>query len=526
VYFYLGIYSGTKVILYGFNPSIIRYYLPIMGSLSLGKCHDYYDVPNFKAIMLKDHIKNLLIEALGHEPTADQLELLEKLTGFVMPGGGGEVFLIKGYAGTGKTTCVSALVKMLASMKIPSILLAPTGRAAKVISGYSGHPAYTIHKRIYKPRGVKEGIGEFVLDKNMAKDAFFIVDEASMLSNYSSEGNVFGSGNLMDDLFRYVFSGLRCKLILVGDTAQLPPVRFHLSPALDRGVIEGYGREVIEVSLMRVVRQTLDSGILLNATQVRSTLGSAVGTYPSIEVDNQADMQLVSGNELIEELSTAYDKYGLENTMVVCRSNQRANRYNQGIRNQILYRESELEAGDYLMIVKNNYFWTAENEKIDFIANGDIARVNRVRKYHERYGYRYAEVSLCLVDYDEIDIEVNVMLDTLHLDAPAISSEDSKQLFLKVMEDYPDVKSKSKRIKMVKEDPFFNALQVKYAYAVTCHKAQGGQWKAVFVDQGYITDEKMDTEYLRWLYTAITRASEKLYLVNFSPRFFENNKQG
>ena len=472
--------------------------------------------------MLSDHIKTIILEELKFKPTSDQSKLINGLSGFIMDNNPNKIFLIKGYAGTGKTTVVSALVNAFSKLKIKSVLLAPTGRAAKVLSLYSKKSAFTIHKKIYRQKSSKDGFGIFALDTNLHSNTFFIVDEASMISNQSNDISVFGSGRLLDDLINYVYNNKSCKLILIGDTAQLPPVGIDISPALDAKQLEYFDLEAIEFVLTEVVRQTSDSGILLNATNIRNLIASENYIFPKFDLDNISDIERISGSELIETISDSYDKQGFEGTIIITRSNKRANQYNKGIRNQILWREEEISVGDFLMVVKNNYFWLDENEEIDFIANGDIAEIVKIKKYHEQYGFRFADVVLKLVDYDNIEIECKIILDTLDINSAALGSDDNKKLFYNIMEDYQNEKTKKKQYEGVKNNEFFNALQVKFSYAITCHKAQGGQWKNVFIDHGYITDEMMDKEYLRWLYTAFTRPVEKLYLVNFNKNFFES----
>lgn len=472
--------------------------------------------------MLTDHIKNIILDKLKFTPTGDQSKLIEGLSMFIMDDNPRNIFLIKGYAGTGKTTVVSALVNAFIKLKIKSVLLAPTGRAAKVLSLYSKKSAFTIHKKIYRQKSSKDGFGDFALDANLHSNTFFIVDEASMISNQSNDISVFGSGRLLDDLIKYVYNDKSCKLILIGDTAQLPPVGIDISPALDAKQLKNFNLDVSKFLLTEVVRQTSDSGILLNATNIRNIIASDNYIFPKFDVNNTTDIEKISGDDLIETISDSYDKHGFEDTIIITRSNKRANQYNKGIRNQILWREEEISTGDFIMIVKNNYFWLDENESIDFIANGDIAKIVKIKKYHELYGFRFADVVIELVDYNNIEIECKIILDTLDINSAALSSDDNKKLFYNVLEDYKNEKTRKKQYAGVKNNEFFNALQVKFSYAITCHKAQGGQWKNVFIDHGYITDEMMDKEYLRWLYTAFTRPIEKLYLVNFNKNFFES----
>ncbi|WP_372776827.1 ATP-dependent RecD-like DNA helicase [Mangrovibacterium sp.] len=472
--------------------------------------------------MLKKHIANQIVENLGFSPTEGQRILAEKLAKFITDQTADQIFLLKGYAGTGKTSMVSALVQTLTAFKIQTVLLAPTGRAAKVLSTYAGKSAYTIHKKIYRQQSSSDGMGRFVLDKNLLKDCFFLVDEASMISNSSLDGSVFGSGRVLDDLYEYVYSGQNCKLILVGDTAQLPPVGMELNPALDAHELELYGGEIEEVELEEVVRQELDSGILHNATALREIISEDdfFGDYFPIELDGYADIHRIGGGDLIEKISECYSRYGEQQTMVITRSNKRANKFNEGIRSAILYKESEITVGDLLMIVKNNYYWLADDERLDFIANGDIVEVKSIRKHEDLYGYRFANVSLKFIDYDDLEVDCKIFLDTLNIETASFSSEDNQKLFHAVAEDYIDIRSKKKRWEKIRENPYFNALQVKFAYAVTCHKAQGGQWDAVFIDQGYLVEDMLNKEFLRWLYTAFTRPVKELFLVNFNKEFF------
>jgi len=429
--------------------------------------------------------------------------------------------LVKGYAGTGKTSLISAFVRTLNDLKIRPALMAPTGRAAKVLSAYSGEQAFTIHRKIYRQKSSADGFGAFVLNFNTCSNTFFVVDEASMISRYSADRNLFGTGNLLDDLLTFVYNDRNCQLTLIGDTAQLPPVGQEESPALNRQQLERYGLEIVEHELTEVVRQSHESGILHNATIVRRMITEQRPQYPSLETERFPDVKRIAGEDLIETITDAYDKYGIDETAIICRSNKQANRYNQGIRNRILYREEELASGDFLMAVRNNYHWMKDAEDISFIANGDIVRVIRIRRYIERYGFRFAEVDLCLPDYRHYEFTAIIMLDALSSEGASITEEQNRQLYHSVAEDYAHIATKAKRYSAIREDPFFNALQVKFAYAVTCHKAQGGQWQCVFIDHGWMSDEMVNIEYLRWLYTAITRSTEKLYLVNFSGKFFE-----
>ena len=475
--------------------------------------------------MIKKHIQSEILKNLGLAPTIGQENLAGKLAEFITESNSDTVFILKGYAGTGKTTMLCSLVKTFELFKFKSILLAPTGRAAKVLSGYTGRNAYTIHKNIYRQQSSSDGMGRFVLNKNLLKDAFVIVDEASMVPNSNSESSIFGSGRLLEDLIEYVYSGSNCRLILVGDTAQLPPVGLDVSPALSKFELDSYDRIVFEFELTDVVRQNQNSGILYNATLIRNiiTSDSFSKGYFQLNCESFDDIRKIGGADLIEEISSCYDHFGLFETIVVTRSNKRANKFNEGIRSTILYKEAEISVGDLLMIVKNNYFWLEANEKIDFIANGDIAEIISIGKYEELYGFRFANVSLRLIDYPDIEIDCKIILDAINIESASLTSEQNRKLFDAVSEDYQDIRSKKKRWEKVRENPYFNALQVKFAYAVTCHKAQGGQWKAVFVDQGYLTEEMINMEFLRWLYTAFTRPTERLYLVNFNKEFFEKS---
>lgn len=466
-------------------------------------------------------IYNQLCKNLGNVPTDDQSAALKMIASYICENNNDIIFLMTGYAGTGKTSVISSLVKTLELLRMKSVLLAPTGRAAKVLASYSGKQAFTIHKKIYRQKSAnKEGPGSFSLNKNLGRDTFFIVDEASMVSNNAGESSIFGSGRVLDDLIEFVYSGVDCKLILVGDTAQLPPVGSAVSPALDGKILSEYGFGLVSCELKQVVRQSEFSGILMNATNVRQQVAENDIQRPVVDCDNFRDVIRITGEELIEEVSVAYGTCGLEETIIVVNSNKMANRYNQGIRNRIFFREEEISPGDMIMVVKNNYAIIKEDgEDAGFIANGDIAEVKKIRKYEERYGFHFAEMLLWFSDY-KLELEAKVMLDVLHLDSPALPSDRSKELFQQVLADYVNLKTRSKQINAVREDPYFNALQIKFAYAVTCHKAQGGQWERVFIDQGMFNRTEVSLEYLRWFYTALTRATEKVYLVNFAKEFF------
>ena len=459
--------------------------------------------------MVSDEFKYRIREALGVVPTAEQEQAIDVFSLFMSDGDENVVMILRGSAGTGKTTLAGAIVRAMTTLKQKMILLAPTGRAAKVFSLNAGHPAYTIHRRIYRQKSAGD-LSAFNLNSNLNRDTLFIIDESSMIANQGYGDSAFGSGCLLDDLMQFVYSGQNCRMVLVGDKAQLPPVGEDESPALMSDVIRGYGMKVYECDLNQVLRQSEDSGILWNATRIRDAFD-----LPKIKFNGFPDIQMVPGDELIETLSTSYSRVGMDETMVITRSNKRANIYNQGIRNTVLDREEELCRGDQLMIVKNNYYWTEQSKEIPFIANGDIAVVQRVRNIHELYGFRFAEVTMQLPDYDNFEITATVILDSLTTESPALSREQQEQLYNAVLEDYADVPLKADRIKKLKSDKYYNALQIKYAYAVTCHKAQGGQWAHVYIDQGYMTDDMLGPDYIHWLYTAFTRATEKLYLVNW-----------
>ena len=463
--------------------------------------------------MIQDELINRLRMYLGHVPTAEQERAMQLFADFLTDREERTVFVLRGSAGTGKTTLAAAVVRALMSLNQKLVLMAPTGRAAKVFSGYAGTSAYTIHKRIYRQKTAGD-MSAFSLNINQSTETLFMVDEASMVSN-EGFSDTFGSGCLLDDLIQFVYGGRNCRLVLIGDGAQLPPVGEEESPALMSGVLEGYGLKVYEVDLNQVLRQSEESGILWNATEVRCMMAEDRWSLPKIRIEGFDDIQVMPGNELIEALATSYSRVGLDETMVVTRSNKRANIYNQGIRNQVLDREDELCTGDQIMIVKNNYYWTEQSKEIAFIANGDHAVVQRVRHIHELYGFRFAEVTMMLPDYDNYELTATVLLDTLTSEAPALTREQQQQLFDKVMEDYMDVPFKADRLKKIKQDKYYNALQIKFAYAATCHKTQGGQWAHIYIDQGYMTDDMLTTDYIHWLYTALTRATEKVFLVNW-----------
>lgn len=470
--------------------------------------------------MLKNFVSSKLLDNLDFQPTESQGLLIGEISEFIAAGNQQEIMLIRGYAGTGKTTIVNSIVRTLKETGSKSVLLAPTGRAAKVMYAYTGHTAWTIHKKIYRQKSGSDGLGSFVLDRNMHKNTYFIIDEASMIGQSASE-SIFGTGNLLSDLLQYVEGGVQCRLILIGDTAQLPPVRLEVSPALDKKVLQSFGYAVRDFTLTDIVRHQQDSGILVNATAIRDHITAENISIPELSLNDYADVQRIGGGELLEAISSSYDKYGEEDTIIVTRSNKRANRFNAGVRGQILWKEEQISRGDLLMVVKNNYFWKDEEQRIDFIANGDIGRIERVIGFEEIYGMKYADVEIALIDYNDLVIEAKILLDVLEVDGPSLPIDAQRELYNTILEDYPELTNKKKRVEHMQQDRYFNALQVKFAYSVTCHKAQGGQWKSVFLDQGYFTEEMMSMDYLRWLYTAFTRATEQLYLVNFSDLFFE-----
>lgn len=480
--------------------------------------------------MINSFLTAKIQENFGFEPTNEQSEAIRMIGDFLMSRRGMELFLLRGYAGTGKTTLVGALVKTLVSLKQSVVLMAPTGRAAKVFSSYAECPAYTIHKRIYRQKSLTDDT-TFSLNVNLSKHTLFIVDEASMVANDGLSSTSFGTGRLLDDLIQYVYSGEGCRLMLMGDTAQLPPVGEEESPALSASLLASYGLQVYEKTLTQVMRQLSESGILYCATKIREQLASASEEYSFdakalatsfLGEHTFADVSHVQGDELIESIESAYSRWGTDDCMIICRSNKRANVYNQGIRSRILYREDELVTGDRIMVVKNNYYWIdrvvreeKQSQPLSFIANGDIAVVRRVRRTREMYGFRFADVLLRFPDYEDYELETTVLLDTLRSESPSLTREESERLFENVMEDYIHISQKKERYKQLREDPHFNALQIKYAYAVTCHKAQGGQWGAIYLDQGYLPPETSVVDYYRWLYTAFTRATEQVYLVNW-----------
>lgn len=502
--------------------------------------------------MIIDELKHKILQQFGFPPTQEQAHALEVFAEFLTDRDPHAVMILRGSAGTGKTTLSGAIVRTLKEIRQKVMLLAPTGRAAKVFSLNSGSPAYTIHRRIYREKSFSGVEGQFNLNDNLYTDTLFMVDEASMIANMGLGGMSFGSGCLLDDLVHFVYQGRNDRLLLIGDKAQLPPVGEEESPALHAAMLEGYGLKVYECDLNEVLRQSEESGILYNATMIRQMIThDDITQLPKIHFAGYSDIKPMPGAELIEALADSYHHVGLDDTIVVTRSNKRANIFNQGIRNMVLDREEELSQGDILMIVKNNYYWMEEERKkikeIEerrvksegtepgtathkvqsskfqvqsndipaFLANGDRAKVLKVRRRIDLYGFRFATLLLQFPDYGNYELEATVLLDTLTSEAPALTHEQQEQLFYQIEEDYQDIPLKADRMKAIRQDQFFNALQVKFAYAVTCHKAQGGQWAHVYVDQGYMTDDMLNPDYIHWLYTAFTRATEMLYLVNW-----------
>lgn len=463
-----------------------------------------------------DYLYKQFLSGMPFRPTSCQDGLFRMLAGYVV-GDGGDIFVVNGYAGTGKTTAVTSLVKTLKAHGRQFRLMAPTGRAAKVLAHYTGEKAYTIHKTIYRQTSMKDGIGRFTLSPNKDNDTVYIVDEASLIGTDGGVNSIFGSGNLLDDLLSYLRNGMDNKLILIGDSAQLPPVGMDLSPALNMDYISMLGGgEFCE--LKTVVRQAEESGILYNATIIRNLINSMSPESLHLELKGFSDISAIKGGELIECISDAYSQYGMDETVVLCRSNRRANRYNAGIRATVNFSEERLVRDERLMIVKNCYQFLDGLEDIDFIANGDLARLERIYRYEERYGLHFATAELSLTDYGEAEMTAKVILDTLESETASLGAGQQEMLFQGLNEDYSDTRSKAKRYKLIREDPYYNALQLKYAYAITCHKSQGGQWKCVFIDNMLWNEPTVDD--LKWLYTAITRAVEKVYLVNFPEEYY------
>jgi len=465
---------------------------------------------------------NLLQNNFPHLPTIKQDIFFQKIADFILNATSDDIFVLKGYAGTGKTTIISTVIHNLQEINMKAVLLAPTGRAAKVIGNYSGKPAHTIHKRIYFPKKNKTGGVSFTLQQNKFKNTIFIVDEASMISDTNHDSKLYENGSLLDDLFFYVAAGKNCKLLLIGDTAQLPPVNMSVSPALNIDSLSlHYQKNVQHIELDEVMRQSEFSGILYNATELRALLHSQfINTFQFKLIGFKDIIRLQDGYDIQDAIHQAYDNYGIEDTVFIVRSNKRANQYNQQIRASILSKENEIATGDYLMVVKNNYFWLKEESEAGFIANGDIVEVLEIRRIEELYGFKFATVKVRMVDYpNQIPFETVVMLDTLISESASLTYEESNRLYQEVLLDYEEERQQYKKLQKVKENSYFNALQVKFSYAITCHKSQGGQWKTVFVEQPYLPDG-IDVDYVRWLYTAITRAEEKLYLIGFKDEFF------
>jgi putative helicase len=469
--------------------------------------------------MIQDELIYQILQDFGFEPTHDQRNALQTFAQFMTDRRDNAVMILRGSAGTGKTSLAGAIVRAVTRLRIKVSLLAPTGRAAKVFSLNAGLIASTIHRKIYREKTFNGTDGQFQLNNNMFRNMLFMVDEASMIST-SQNNTMFGSGCLLDDLVQYIYnSGGNCRLLLIGDKAQLPPVGEQESPALRFDVLQGYGLHVYECDLNEVLRQSQHSGILWNATTIRQMISRNTATQlPKIRLEGFADISIVSGDELIESIASSYATVGTDETMVITRSNKRANIFNQGIRNTILGCEDELTTGDLVMVVKNKYLEKDRSTDLSFIANGDHAVVRRVRNIRELYGFHFADASLEFPDYNKTELDTVVVLDTLVAEAPALTQEQNTKLFQSVMEDYTDIPRKADRMKQLREDQYFNAMQIKFGYAVTCHKAQGGQWAHIYLDQGYMTDEMLTTDYIHWLYTAFTRATEHLYLVNWNKK--------
>lgn len=461
-----------------------------------------------------------LLQKFPFEPTIKQQKLLDQLSDFIFDDNNRALFLLKGYAGTGKTTTISTFVNSLGKVGKKAVLLAPTGRAAKVISGYSKKPAFTIHKKIYFPKKQQNGSVDFVIQPNKHTNTIFIIDEASMIPDRPSNAKLFETGSLLDDLINYVYSGNNCKIIFVGDTAQLPPVKLNVSPALEARTLElDYHKDVIEIELDEVMRQHENSGILANATHLRMLLLHN-STEFQFDLSFPDIIRLEDGYDIEDAITSAYDNIGVEDTAFIVRSNKRANQYNEQIRTKIRGQENEISTGDYVMVVKNNYYWLKDSSEAGFIANGDICEITRINSIKELYDFRFAEVEIRMIDYpNQQPFETVLLLDTLTSESPSLTYEESNKLYQAVREDFAHEKSKYKQLLAVKNNKYFNALQVKFSYAMTCHKSQGGQWKTVFVEQPYLP-EGIDVDYLRWLYTAITRAEEKLYLIGFKDDYF------
>ena len=471
--------------------------------------------------MNSSNFYSILTRNFPFQPTYKQDIFFQQIAEFITNTNNDEIFVLKGYAGTGKTTVISTIVNNLAEINKKYVLLAPTGRAAKVIANYSHNPAFTIHKKIYFPKKNSGGGVSFTLQPNKHKNTFFIVDEASMISDVNQESKLYENGSLLDDLISYIYSGTNCKMILLGDTAQLPPVNLDISPALDIDTLSlHYNKEVKHIELDEVMRQEENSGILFNATELRDLLKDELFDTFKFNLKNFKDIvRLSDGYDIQDAINSAYSSYSIEDTAFIVRSNKRANQYNQQIRTKILDKESELSAGDYLMVVKNNYFWLKETDEAGFIANGDIIEVLQIFNIKELYGFKFANVKIRMVDYpNQKPFETVLLMDTIVSESPSLSYEESNKLYQEVMKDY-EGETKYKIFQKVKENEYFNALQVKFSYAITCHKSQGGQWNTVFIEQPYLPDG-INRDYIRWLYTAITRAKDKLYLIGFKDENF------
>ncbi|MFN0729220.1 ATP-dependent DNA helicase [Polaribacter gochangensis] len=463
-----------------------------------------------------------LLQKFPFEPTIKQQKLLDELSGFIFDNNNRALFLLKGYAGTGKTTTISTVVNSLWKVGVKAVLLAPTGRAAKVISGYSKKQAFTIHKKIYFPKKQQNGSVDFVIQPNKHTNTLFIIDEASMIPDKPSNAKLFETGSLLDDLINYVYSGKNCKIIFIGDTAQLPPVKLNVSPALEARTLElDYHKDVTEIELDEVMRQHENSGILANATHLRMLIHHNATEF-QFDLNFPDIIRLEDGYDIEDAITSAYDNIGVEDTAFIVRSNKRANQYNEQIRTKIRGQENEISTGDYVMVVKNNYYWLKDSSEAGFIANGDICEITRIKSVKELYGFRFSEVEVRMIDYpNQPPFETVLLLDTLSSESPSLTYDESNKLYHAVREDFAHEKSKYKQLLAVKNNKFFNALQIKFSYAMTCHKSQGGQWKTVFVEQPYLP-EGINEDYLRWLYTAITRAEEKLYLIGFKDDYFTN----
>ncbi len=472
--------------------------------------------------MISAQFYSLLTRNFPFQPTLKQDVFFQKVASFITDYSNDSIFVLKGYAGTGKTTVISTIVNNLIEINKKYVLLAPTGRAAKVIANYSQKPAFTIHKKIYFPKKSGGGGVNFVRQPNKHKNTIFIVDEASMISDQSNDNKMYETGSLLDDLISYIYSGDNCKMILLGDTAQLPPVNLDISPALNTDTLElNYNKKVDWIELDEVMRQEEKSGILFNATELRDILKESFITSFEFKLKGFKDIvRLTDGYDIQDAINSAYSNYSIEDTAFIVRSNKRANQYNEQIRTKILDKESDLSTGDYLMVVKNNYFWLKEKDEAGFIANGDIIEVLEIFSFQDLYGFKFAKVKIRMVDYpNQIPFETVLLLDTIKSESPSLTYEQSNKLYEEVMKDYEHLNTKYAKFQKVKENEFFNSLQVKFSYAITCHKSQGGQWNTVFIEQPYLP-EGIDRDYIRWLYTAITRAKDKLYLIGFKDDCF------